>query len=123
MVAKGLRTPEGFVGKSTWQVSDVRRPLVSASHVIHAGNDLFTGQNEAYIMNRKKKEKRVLREERNVSVLFLYVKVPAGATAPVDDEPMEVDTINQVADGRGYKEPSEMLGCDTPFCGRQQERA
>ena len=51
-----------------------------------SGQRLFTGQNEAYIMNRKKKEKRVLREERNVSVLSLYVKVPAGATAPVDDE-------------------------------------
>ena len=27
-----VRTPEGFVRKSTWQVADVRRPLVSASH-------------------------------------------------------------------------------------------
>ena len=36
-----VRTPEGLVRKSTWQVSDVRRPLVSASHIIQAGNDLF----------------------------------------------------------------------------------
>ena len=35
-----VRTPEGFVRKSTWQVADVRRPLVSASHIIQAGNDL-----------------------------------------------------------------------------------
>ena len=39
-----VRTPEGFVRKSTWQVADVRRPLVSASHIIQAGNDLFIGR-------------------------------------------------------------------------------
>ena len=31
-----LRTPEGFVRKGTWQVADVRRPLVSASYIHHA---------------------------------------------------------------------------------------
>ena len=35
-----VTTPEGFVRKSTWQVADVRRPLVSASHIIQGGNDL-----------------------------------------------------------------------------------
>ena len=55
-----VRTPEGFANKSTWQVVDVRRPLVSASHIIQAGNDLFIGKDEAYIMNRKKKEKSML---------------------------------------------------------------
>ena len=29
-----VNTLEGFVRKSTWQVADVRRPLVSASHII-----------------------------------------------------------------------------------------
>ena len=51
-----VRTPEGFVRKSTWQVADLRRPLVSASHIIQAGNDLFIGKDEACIINRKKKE-------------------------------------------------------------------
>ena len=51
-----VRTPEAFVRKSTWQVTDVRRLLVSASHIIQAGNDLFIGKDEAYIMNRKKEE-------------------------------------------------------------------
>ena len=41
--------PEGFVRKSTWQVADVRRPLVSASQIIQAGTDLFIGKDEAYI--------------------------------------------------------------------------
>ena len=62
---------EGLVHRGTGQIADVRRPLVSASHIIHAGNDLFIGKNEAYIMNRKKKEKSVLRKEGNVYVLEL----------------------------------------------------
>ena len=48
-----VRTSEGFVRKGTWQVADVRRPLVSASHIIQTRNDLFIGKEEAYIMNRK----------------------------------------------------------------------
>ena len=40
--------------ESTWQVAEVRKPLVSASHIIQAGSDLVIGKNEAYIMNRKK---------------------------------------------------------------------
>ena len=57
-----VRTLRGFVRKSTWHVPDVRRPLVSASHIIQAGNDLFIGKDEAYIMNRKKKEKSIERK-------------------------------------------------------------
>ena len=34
--------------------ADVRRPRVSASHFIQAGNDLFIGRSEAHIINRKK---------------------------------------------------------------------
>ena len=56
-----VRTPEGFVRKSTWQVAYVRRPLVSASHIFQAGSDLFIGKDDAFIMNRKKKEKSVFR--------------------------------------------------------------
>ena len=64
------RTPEGFARKSAWQVADVRRPLVSASHIIQAEKDLFIGMDEACIMNRKK-EKSMLRKEGNVYVLDL----------------------------------------------------
>ena len=63
-----VRTPEGFVRKSTWQAADVRRPLVSASHIIQAGNDLLFGKDEAYIINRKKKS--MLRKEGKVYVLI-----------------------------------------------------
>ena len=50
---------------------------VLASHIIQAGNDLFIGKDEAYIMNRKKKEKSMLRKEGNVCVLDLFVRMPA----------------------------------------------
>ena len=79
-----VRTEDGFVRKSTWQVADVRRPLGSASHIIQAGNDLFIGRDEAYIMNRKKKEKSMLRKkEGNVNVLDLFVRLPSNVAAPI----------------------------------------
>ena len=34
--------------KSTWQVADVRTPLVSASHIIQAGSDLLIEKDEAH---------------------------------------------------------------------------
>ena len=76
-----VRTPEGFVRKSTCQFADVRRPRVSATHIIQAGNDLFIGKDEAYIMNRKREKKSVLREEGNVYGPAFFVKVPPGATS------------------------------------------
>ena len=94
-----VRTPEGVVRKSTWQVANVRRSQVSALHIIQAGKDLFIGKDEAYIVNRRK-EKSLLRKEGNVYVLDLFVKVPPSATTPIRCEPMEVDAINQVASGR-----------------------
>ena len=37
-----VRTTERLVRKSTWQVADVRIPLMSALHIIQTGNDLFS---------------------------------------------------------------------------------
>ena len=45
-------------------------------------------------MNRKTKEKSALREEG----------VPPSAVAPSKYKPMEVDAINQVADGREQRQ-------------------
>ena len=56
-------------------------PLVSASHIIRGGTDLFIGKDEAYIMNRKKKEKSMLRKEGNVYVLDLFVRVPSNVSS------------------------------------------
>ena len=68
-----VRTPEEFVRKSAWQVADVRTPLVSASHNIQAGNDVLVGKNEAYMLNRRRKENTMFRMEGNVYVLDLIV--------------------------------------------------
>ena len=73
---------------------------MSVSHIIQDGSDLFIGKDEAYIMNMKKKEMSVLRNEGDVYVLDLFVRLPPNMTAPVTYTHMEVDAINQVADGR-----------------------
>ena len=92
---------------------------MSASQIIQAKSDLFIGKNE-YIMNRKKKEKSVLRKEGNVYVLDLLVKVPSGATAPIKYTPVEVDAINQVADGRERRK-QVTFNCSTTIFGWQEE--
>ena len=73
----------------------------------------FIGKDEAYISNRKKKEKSMLRKEGNVYVLDLFVRVPSSFAAPIVCTPMEVDAINQVADGR---EPRRRVtfDCNSP---------
>ena len=97
------RTPERFVHKTTWQVADVRRPLVSASHIIQAASDLFIGKNETYIMNRKEEEKSVLSKEGNVYVLDMFVKVPSGATAPIKIKPMTQSVKLQTEENGGSR--------------------
>ena len=109
-----VRTPEGFVRKSTWQVADVRRPPVSASHIIQCGSDLFIGKEKAYIMNRKK-ETSVLRNEGAVFVLDLFVKVPSGGVAPTKHKPMEGDAINKGCRWKRAKETSDVRLQQTNF--------
>ena len=54
-------------------------------------------------------------------VLDLFVKVPAGATAPIKYKPKEVDAINQVADGSETKELL-LTAANQLFDGRRSER-
>ena len=70
-------------------------------------------------MNRKK-EKSMLREEGNVYVLDLFVRVPPSVTAPVTNTPMEVDEINKVADGREQRK-RVTFHCNRSTFGRQEE--
>ena len=51
----------------------------------------------------------MLREEGNVYVHDLFVRVPSSVAAPIVHTPMEVDAINQVADGR---EPRRRVAID-----------
>ena len=46
-------------------------------------------------MNRKKKEKSMLRQEGNVHVLDLFARVPSSVAAPTVSTPIEADAINQ----------------------------
>ena len=96
------------------------REEASGVSLIQAGNDLFIGKDEAYIMNRRRKEKSLLRKEGNVYVLDLFVKVPPGVTAPVTYTPTEVDAINQVADGR-ERGKRVTFSCNSPPFRRQEE--
>ena len=57
-------------------------------------------------MNRKKKEKSMLRKEENVYVHDLFARVPSSVAAPIVYTPMEVDAINQAADGVRLQQPS-----------------
>ena len=95
-----VRTPEGFVRKSKWQVADVRRPLVSASHITQARNDLFIGKDEVCIMNRRKK-KSVLRK-RMCTCLICFQAQAHG-----------IRCINQVADGRELRK-RVTFDCNNP---------
>ena len=94
--------------RATWQVADVRRPLVS----IQAGNDLFIGKNEVYMTTKKKQEISVLRKEGNVYMFDLFVK------APIMYKPMEFDAINQVPDGREQRK-RVTFDCSRSERGRQ----
>ena len=116
-----VRTPEGFVRKSTWQVADVRRPLASASHIIQAGNDLSIGKDEAYITNRRRKEKSVLRKEANVHVFDLFVKVPPSTAVPSKYKPVEVDAIKSQTEESKGDEP-RFTATAQLFEGRRSER-
>ena len=75
---------------------------------------MFIRKNEACTMNRKKKEKSVPRKEGNVYVLDLFVRVPPSVTAPIKYKPMEIDAINQVADGRDQRK-QVTFDCSKPF--------
>ena len=73
-----VRTLEGFVRESTWQVADVEDPLC---------RHLTSSKPEAAC---------------------------SSATAPIKYKPMEVDTINQVADGREQRK-LVTFDCRKPF--------
>ena len=56
----------------------------------------------------------MLRKEGNVHVLDFFVNVPPGAAAQIKYKPLEVDAINQVADGREHRK-RVTLDCSKPI--------
>ena len=81
---------------------------IARGHIIQTRSDLFIGEDEAYIMNRKEEDKSVLRKEGNVYVLDLFVKVPSGAVAPIKYKPMEVDANRSSCRLKRAKEASHV---------------
>ena len=82
-----FRTKEGQVRKTTWQVADVRRPLMSVSKMAAAGNEVVLNGKDPRVTNLRTKEVTQIRREGNVYVLDLWVQVPrhrdlSGAMAP-----------------------------------------
>ena len=72
-------------------------------------------------MNRRRKEKSMLRKEKNVYVFDLFVRVPRGVTAPVTYTPMDVDSIKlQTEESEGSE--SRSAATAQLFDGRKSER-
>ena len=79
-----VHTEMGHKRRTTWQVANVRRPLMSAVKVARAGNVVNLDEQNPHIRNKKTGERIDLRWEGNVCVLDLWVKVPSppGIKAP-----------------------------------------
>ena len=65
------------------------------------------------------REQLPIRKDEQAYVLDLFVKLPSSVTAPVTYS-MEVDAINQVADGR-ERGRRVTFSCNSPFFKRQEE--
>jgi len=72
-----VKTAEGQARTTTWQVANVRRPLMSVSKMTKAGNDVRFNDSQPHIHNVKTGERTKLRKEGNIFVVDLWVKLPA----------------------------------------------
>ena len=70
------KTKEGQTRRTTWQVADVRRPLMSVSRMAAAGNEIILNGHNPRVINKKTNEVTHLRREGNVYVLDLWVQLP-----------------------------------------------
>ena len=68
------RTEEGQSRRIVWEVCPVNRPLLSVAKITKAGNQVYLGENKAFVKNNKTGQITNLRRERNVWVLDLWVK-------------------------------------------------
>ena len=79
-----FRTKEGQTRKTTWQVADVRRPLMSVSRMSATGHEVVLNGKNPRVINLRTQEVTQLRREGNVVVLDLWVQGPGvrGPPAP-----------------------------------------
>ena len=73
------RTEEGQSRRIVWAVCPVKRLLLSVAKITKAGNQVNLGEDKAFVKNNKTGQITNLRRERNVWMLDLWVKRPAGA--------------------------------------------
>ena len=71
-----VKTAEGQVRMTTWQVASVKRPLMSVSRMTAAGNDVNLSDKQPHIVNKKNGQKTALRKEGNVFVVDLWIRMP-----------------------------------------------
>ena len=81
--AKGRRVTNGLTAqkatrKISWEVCPVKRPLLSVMKLTAAGNVVNMGKDSACIINQRTREVTPLRRERNVWILDMWIKKPAG---------------------------------------------
>ena len=72
-------TEEGQSCRIVWEVCPVKRPLLSVAMITKAENQVFLGEDKAFVKNNKTVQITSLRRERNVWMLDLWVKRPADA--------------------------------------------
>ena len=75
-------TEEGQSRRMVWEVCPVRRPLLSVAKITKAGNQVYWGEDKAFVKNNKTGQITNLRRERNVWMFDLWVKRPADAMDP-----------------------------------------
>ncbi len=90
-----VKTQEGQVRRTTWQVADVKRPLMSAARMAQAGNELFLMKKGAYIWHEKTKETTRLRRRGNVYCLDLRVKVPMKKLGNESEDRMDIGAVDR----------------------------
>ena len=68
------RQEEGQSRRIVWEVCPVKRLLLSVAMITKAGNQVFLGEDKAFVKNNKTVQITSLRRERNVWMLDLWVK-------------------------------------------------
>ena len=73
------RTDQGQSRRIVWEVCPVKRPLLSVATITKARNQVYLGEDKAFVKNNKTEQITNLHRERNVWMLDLWVKRPADA--------------------------------------------
>ena len=68
------RTEEGQSRRIVWEVCPVKRPLLSGAKITKAGNQVYLGEDKAFVRNNKTGQITNLRRGRNVWMLDLWEK-------------------------------------------------